>query len=51
MLIHNIVRQGKYNTIDELLSYIKNIGKRLVEANPKGEIVNLGIPRLPLLTI
>ncbi|KAL1412584.1 GCD complex subunit gcd7 [Vanrija albida] len=34
-LIQNIVRSVKYNTIDELLAIIRDVGRRLVEANPK----------------
>lgn len=34
-LIQNIVRSVKYTTIDELLSIIRSVGRRLVEANPK----------------
>ncbi|TXT13005.1 hypothetical protein VHUM_01406 [Vanrija humicola] len=34
-LVQNIVRSVKYTTIDELLSIIRDVGRRLVEANPK----------------
>lgn len=36
-LVQNIVRSVKFSTIDELLALIKAVGRRLVEANPKGE--------------
>lgn len=36
-LVHTVVRNGKYTTIDELLGMLKSMGRRLAEANPKGE--------------
>lgn len=35
-LIQNIVRTVRYNTVDELISVIKAIGRRLMDANPRG---------------
>jgi len=35
-LIKNIVRHVKYSTVEELISIIKAIGKRLMDANPRG---------------
>jgi len=34
--VQNIVRSVRFSTIDELLVLIKAVGRRLVEANPKG---------------
>ncbi|WVQ84436.1 hypothetical protein IAT38_006588 [Cryptococcus sp. DSM 104549] len=34
-LIQNIVRSARYSTIDELLSLIKTVGRKLIDANPK----------------
>lgn len=31
-----VVRSSKFSTIDELLALLKAIGRRIVEANPKG---------------
>ena len=36
-LIKNIVRHVKYSTVEELISIIKAIGKRLMDANPRGK--------------
>jgi translation initiation factor eIF-2B subunit beta len=35
-LIQNIVRTVRYNTVDELITVIKAIGRRLMDANPRG---------------
>jgi hypothetical protein len=35
--VQNVVRSAKFATIDELLAMIRAIGRRLVDANPKGE--------------
>jgi hypothetical protein len=35
-LIKNIVRHVKYSTVEELINIIKAIGKRLMDANPRG---------------
>lgn len=35
-LIQNIVRTVKYSAVDELIGVIKAIGRRLIDANPRG---------------
>jgi translation initiation factor eIF-2B subunit beta len=35
-LIKNIVRHVKYSTVEELINIIKAIGRRLMDANPRG---------------
>jgi len=34
--VQAVVRSSKFSTIDELLALLKAIGRRIVEANPKG---------------
>nr|XP_018260123.1 translation initiation factor eIF-2B subunit beta [Kwoniella dejecticola CBS 10117]OBR82281.1 translation initiation factor eIF-2B subunit beta [Kwoniella dejecticola CBS 10117] len=34
-LVQNIVRSARYSTIDELLTLIKSVGRKLIDANPK----------------
>lgn len=36
-LIQNVVRTVRYSTVEELIAIIKSIGRRLVNANPRGE--------------
>lgn len=40
-LCHTVVRSAKFTTIDELLALVKAVGRKLVEANPKGEVLPL----------
>lgn len=35
-LIQNVARTVKYSTVEELISVIKAIGRRLIDANPRG---------------
>ncbi|WWD20404.1 hypothetical protein CI109_104880 [Kwoniella shandongensis] len=43
-LVQNIVRSARYSTIDELLSLIKAVGRKLIDANPK-ELASTNIIR------
>lgn len=45
-LVRDMVGSAKYGTIDELLRLIQALGKRLVEANPKGQCDCASIPNI-----
>lgn len=40
VLIQNVVRSIKYNSVEELIAAIKAIGRRLSRANPRGKLGN-----------